>query len=116
MELQIKRQEILLRKQELEEIRLGSERKDQLRREEMNQMVELMKIESERRELECRTENERKERERQIEREEDKKRWEEMVSKKAEMRSLDALFILLRKCTAMNHYQANAFSSMKSVI
>jgi len=67
----------------------------------MNQMIELMKlenerkekemkIENERRELELRTENERKERERPIEREEDKRRWkEEMDLKRAEMRRID---------------------------
>jgi len=58
MELEIKRQEILLRKQELEEIRLECERKDQLRCEEMNQVIELMKLENDRKEREMQIENE----------------------------------------------------------
>ena len=50
--------EILLRKQELEKIRLDSELKDQLRREEMNKRIQLMKLENERKENEMKIENE----------------------------------------------------------
>ena len=47
-----------MRKQELEKIRLDSELKDQLRREEMNKRIQLMKLENERKENEMKIENE----------------------------------------------------------
>jgi hypothetical protein len=69
MKIEMKRQELLLRKQELDQLREESERKDQLRREEM----QVWKLESEKKEREMKAENERKEREWKAEREEEKR-------------------------------------------